>query len=828
MDDLSLLDALRCLAALLLPWAAGRACLQPLVRRSDLTPAAALGYGFFLGAALLYLALLLVDGVIGRHSFPATALVLMLAGAAGLLAPGPEHARGSGTGRTPRLAAAALLVLLAAHLGWIAVNAGWLPTYPWDAWQTWTYKAKAWFHTVAMVTVAEPAVWLTDLTAPFNAPGGRYPGLVPAYSFWVTDALGAWHEGAAHAPGLLAGFALLLALGGQAAGAAGYGLPGLIGAYGLLSLPLVGTHLALTGYADLWLAGFSGLGMIALLRSVLDPHAHQGALASLFLAAGFLVKHDALLWCTLALALWLACRRPRLFGLAGVAVVALTGLALLAGAGMLEIPGLGAVGIEGGVLHLGPFASLPLKANAVADDYLRHLWVYDSWHLLWYFLIAGALAVAGHPALRALRRPVLLYLLFLAGSQAFIFGGTAAGAWAEDGTALNRLLLQQAPVLVFILVLVGSRLTAGLKGGTAASTFLAAAVAGVAIGGGLVGWLLVQAGPAATPATVPLRAVVGEARPDNGALTVTAYRDGMAVLSSGRTALDAASLPLLDLGLAPPAGASGALFWRRADLPRELHARRLNPERRRMDLRNEPEWRGRVIELGIIAYASSEGAFRILPLTLTPATAGGQARILLENWLPAGSWTQADINARKPRGGGLPALVPTVAAWLAAALMACLLAARRRGGGVPGGLPALCLAAWLLLDARWLAQGMLQAGRILDRYGSAGALPTLPVAGDRDLFTFAGEVRALLGEPSRRVYLVAEDPRMRFELQRMRYHLLPQRAYVHEGPLADVPAGPGQPLVVLRRRASSALTTTAPALSGRELRLSSAVGLLVE
>jgi len=852
MAEFALADTLRFLAALLLPWAAGRACLQPVLRRSCLSATAALGYGFFLGAALLYVILLLVDALIGAHSFFATALLLLLAGAGALVAgsggrPSPDTAVTSaatpaaGATSAPGrinialIALIALSVLLAAHAGWIAVEAGWLPTFPWDAWQTWLYKARAWFYAGAIVPVAEPEAWLANPALPFNAPGGRYPGLMPAYSFWVTSALGDWQDGAAHAPTLLAGLALLLALGGQGAAATGRRLPGLIAAYGFLSIPLVGTHLALAGYADLWLAGFSGLGMIALLRSLQQPRVHQGGLGLLFLLLGLLVKHDALVWCALGAGLWLACRRPRRLGLGVLAAAALLGLGLLFGVHALAIPGFGTVGIENHVLYLGPFASLPLSLNAVADDYLRHLLINDSWHLLWYALPAAAIAAAWQPALRPLRRPLLLYLLLLGGSQAIIFGGTAAGAWAEDGTALNRLLLQQAPVLVFLLVLAGDRLSGSQTRASAGRTLLAAGLGTAAVGAGIGSWLSWQAGPEVARAPVPLRAVVGQAVPDAGALRITAFRDGLAVLSSGPVAVDAEARPILDLGRALPAGANAALFWRRDQASGELHSRRLLSDHRRLDLRGEPEWRGRIAELGVVAYAGSEEPLRIATPTLAPATAGERARMLRDHWLAARSWTQADINARRAFKDRLPAPVPTMAAWLGIAALAALLIGGRRGGRTRGTLLALGMIAWLTLDSRWLVQGILNAERTLDRYAAAGdrdaaagATPALPLPGDRDLLNFAREVRGALGAATERVIIAAEDPRMRFELQRMRYHLLPQRAYAHEGPLAAAPVAPGQPLVVLRRRAASKLQSTDPGLEGRQVRLSSPAGLLLE
>jgi hypothetical protein len=756
------------------------------------------GYGFFAGCVLLYAVIMAWQQLHGAVTFWPVACGLVAWAVLGLLGGAQLTKRVAATEGSARAeqafdgATAALLALAAIHLLPIAIELCFRPVFPWDAWQTWIYKAKAWFYAGGPVSLDAPATWLGDPgAASYNAPAASYPGLVSAMAYWAALCFGGWSETRVNWPVFLCALSLCLALWDQLKAQTGRPRLAALACLLFLSTPLVATHLSLAGYADIWLAGFSGLGLLALLRGLVHREPKQLFLGMVFLAAGLLVKRDAALWLACGSALWFLVRWPRGALLAcAIGAVAL-GALLFGDFPALALPGLGVFGFQGGALMLGPLGSWPLSARNVLPDYLFHLFMADSWNLLWYFVAAVGTVLLLSKRCRPLLRPLGLFLLLLVTSQGLLFGFTVAGEWAEDGTALNRVLLHPLPAVLGVLILVLSRWLDHEPGESPISyraIVLPVVIATLVTAVGAMIWLLLHSsGSDNQPqryGVEQLRAVSGEARVEKGRLLITRFEDKAAVVSTGPIVLGAEDLPLLAVDRGELTATPGVFFWRPANAPGELHSRELGVGAEWLDLRKDTRWQGTIIEVGIVLYRNDRDRAELVELALHPASVPTLLSLTLSQWTQPTRWTQKSIN--RVQVGAANALLPLtclVGTWLLVGLL--LLAAVH--GRKATGTAALVLAitGWLLLDLRWFEHSLAQARATWDHYTHSSNPDALDMgaAWDGETMSVAERVSEALGDDGpKRVLVTAPGGGTRFQLLRAKYALLPHAGYAqHEG-----------------------------------------------
>lgn len=345
-----------------------------------------------------------------------------------------------------------LVALLAVHAWLMADEILLRPMYPWDAWAAWLLKPKAWMlggHLDAFVGFDE---WLADASGTLRtAQTWSYPEALGRIAVWFASAWGDWNAGVVGAIWLALWIALL---GGVFGGLRSLGLArdrAVIAAYALGSLPLINVHVALAGYADLWIAALIAFACLAWMRGLETGARGSFVLAALFALLLPTVKLEGAIWLVLLagsmLYAWMPLRLRRialvLAPLIGAGVVAayLLRLALVA-------PALDRIGLTSDTDVL--LAHAPAVIGAAADG----LFSQYNWHLFW---IAFALTLVVRFATLRQSAPLRFVGLFLLLGSAFLFALfvlTPAGKWAESYTAVNRLSLQIVPaMLVFAALL---------------------------------------------------------------------------------------------------------------------------------------------------------------------------------------------------------------------------------------------------------------------------------------------------------------------------------------------------------------------------------------
>ena len=353
------------------------------------------------------------------------------------------------------MGAALLLIAIVVRLIVIGDEASLRPVFPWDAWSAWAIKPKTWFllgHADPYVPMIE---WLSNpVAATRTAAAGSYPELLAWLQLWFASATGAWNEPLVNVAwcGALSAFAL------AAYGywrSFGLSMPlALALVYALVSLPLIDAHIALAGYADIWIAVTLGLAVSMWTRWLILRERGQWLLAIAVAVCLPAIKNEGAVW-LLAFAavvvLDLVPMRWRWRLIAAAAVLLVIGL--LVGGFDLPIPGLGVVHVGRGKAEIPGVAVFELAWHGVGGAVIASLFTLPNWHLLWYafplLLIVRRRRFRDDPVARLVGLLLLIDFAFLF----VLFFFTPASAWARDYTSANRLMLQVVPS-VFVLAAV--------------------------------------------------------------------------------------------------------------------------------------------------------------------------------------------------------------------------------------------------------------------------------------------------------------------------------------------------------------------------------------
>jgi hypothetical protein len=791
-------------SGLLLPWLAGATWLAvaelPVTRPAPGRVFRWLGYGFFLGYALLYGVMAGFDEVTGSVPYRGVMAVLLAVASLGALilwragkrpAEPPTAAGWLLEFRRLGPGARALLVLLliwvALHVALAAVEIFLRPVYPWDAWQTWIYRAKAWFFTDGMADLVSREEWLrTDRVDAYTTSGYHYPGLPSAIPYWAALSLRSWSETLVNIPVLLCSGCIGLALYGQLRVTGVSLLLSVLAVFVLWSTPIFGVHAALGGYADIWMAGFAGLGFVALIAGLGARQLPQLVLGLLMLVLGMLVKEEAVVWLYAALLAIAIVVLPTRVLLGSLAVLVIAGVvAGIGGTTYIDLPLVGVTGLKEARLFIPFVGPIALQAHDVGPAYIQNFLAMGSWNLLWALLLI-ALVAAIWPPRNGQRRAALVFLLVFAATQIFIFGFTDRGLYAGSYTAINRLPLQFLPALVFALTLIARSRVSLPFSIKWPRILVAAALSAVAVTVGLA--ILIwkelprQAPEPLTFAPSQLQFAMGEGSEDGRELRITGYSNGFALVSSGPVRIDADSLSLLHYSAHAGEGAeSPAFFWRRAGLPGDVVRLDVPPGEGSVDLSTAAGWSGEVTEVGFLFAEPGQGTARLGSFLLEAPTVVSSLQTAASGWFRFEPWSQRAINflyggARK-QSYPLPLLL---AAWMLLAVALVWLHSRLSEASWATSIILLSMAAWMVLDVRWTANSYQMASATVARFGGLSAQKRQQRAMDGPLYKYIEgiKIQSLGAQPVRLVVVGDLEGNANLIVKRARYHLLPHNARI--------------------------------------------------
>ncbi|HEY6130742.1 MAG TPA: hypothetical protein VIV27_01925 [Halioglobus sp.] len=338
-----------------------------------------------------------------------------------------------------------LLLLIVLRVATLGLEVLWRPLFPWDATMHWANKARVWFEYQRIVPFVTREEWLElGGAGVFTDPHPDYPLTIPLLQVWMNLAVGRWDESLMNLPWLLCLFALGTAFYGQLRVSSVSPVIAVAFAYLLFSLPLLNIHVALAGYADIFLAATYCGALMAMHSWVATRQRWQAVLALCFAIACPLIKGEGLVWSlTLvpALALRVMSRREaaKLYLLFALLLL----LLFLVAPADLMIAG----------HHLGNLT--PEFHPEGLSGMVQSVWLHDNWHLLGYLALAvlplGLILLPG--ALTRTYLEITVTLGVAVSAFLFLFLFTGFGAAAADFTGVGRLSIHLAPGLLFLVAL---------------------------------------------------------------------------------------------------------------------------------------------------------------------------------------------------------------------------------------------------------------------------------------------------------------------------------------------------------------------------------------
>ncbi|EED32016.1 hypothetical protein NOR53_3258 [gamma proteobacterium NOR5-3] len=823
---------------LLAPWFLGYHALATLFSRYPAAHrpwALLLGVGYFVGIFVFYGVFRVSIHYLAYNSalwltliiVAALTILLWLAGRRAKRvqpAPANEPSRGADTQaeKTRSYLYWGFLALCFVHLAFCFIEVFYRPVFPWDAWLNWMYRAKAWYLS-GSITAMDPSIqWAT--AAPSNiysVAGHHYPVFVPFTALWSGVALGGWVENLVSLPTFACGVALAIAMFGICQSHGLSRTASIMASYLVLSVPLIGAHISLAGQADIWMAGFTGIGFALLLVGLVHRRYLQVCLGVGLLVMGAQVKVEGAVWLLSGLALTAIVLMPKTMSAAALCAVAAAAVGQISGTTMIELPLLGRLGFDEDYLYASVLGRFTLQTFELGSDYLRNFLLGGSWHLLWTAVLVS-LAVALFTIRQRSARVILVFAATAVSGQVLIFFFTEQGAWADDWTAINRLPLHFVPALIMALFITvgavrpslhsqGTRVHQQIAGFNF-RVFAYTALASLIITAGLFTAFLSShssgsAGPALARSGTQMRLMVGRGNAPTGSAIVNIDRfDGnIAIASTGPISRSADDSALVHLRASGSNRNEITLFWRDATSNELFSTKEPGIGDVYVDLSSEPGWGGRVSELGVIFYDDG-GSITLEEFGAEADSLSVRLRQMVADWRWQSSWDQRSVHWLRGGLGESPAPLPLfIMGWLLIAALLCLLLARRRSNSFAI-FAAVALLCWLMLDARWLLNRGAQANLTVHEYAKHDQASLK--FGD-DVLTQKAVKRATsdmpqaTNSPAARLLIGTNSKQdMRFQMLRGKYHALPVPAHVHERDFNSLPFELADRLLVLKQRYS--------------------------
>ena len=253
-------------------------------------------------------------------------------------------------------------------------------------------------------------------------------------------ALGTWDESLMNLPWLVCYVALGLLFYGHLRLANLTPATAMTFTYLLLSMPLLNIHVALAGYADLFLGATYGAALLFFFHWCQDRAPWKLVAMAIFLVLCPLLKNEGTVWAASLAPAFIAMILPHSERIKFFVLLALLGvLAVLVVPSDMRIAGTTLADL------------MPSFDPEGMTGLVKSVWLHDNWHLQGYLLLATA------PVVFLLRERIMrshVGFLLARGSAAaaflylFLFTGYAGGA--RDLSGVGRLCLHLAPGLMFM------------------------------------------------------------------------------------------------------------------------------------------------------------------------------------------------------------------------------------------------------------------------------------------------------------------------------------------------------------------------------------------
>ena len=446
------------LTSLFLPGLLGYAWLHLLWRPAHL--AAKFGYGYLLGSMALAVVLLGWNAIgLTLDFFPIAMTLLFLAFIPFLIHPFQPQFKNNDYSSNASPWQTWIwwffLVILILRFGGLLLEDLWRPLYPWDAWMNWAPKAKVWFGLEELVPFVHYSQWPArslDIRAYSlgNPDASLYPPHIPLVQLWIALGTGEWRDNWINLPWVLCAVALALAFYGQLRILRIAPFSSMLATYVLLSIPYLNTHVALGGYADLWMAAFYCAAVMSLIGWASTRARVQLLLVTLMGIGCILIKKPGLVWAlTLVpglfisiipvrlgylMLLFLAIVLGVLIATHGVTLTLVDSPPFIFSADMIQIPGLGV---------------FPIAYHSSFRFFIDNILVRDNWHLLGWLVTFIFFTVVFFLKKKRSLFPSLITLLIGILFMFFVFSFTQHYQAAADSTTINRATFHLLPALFY-------------------------------------------------------------------------------------------------------------------------------------------------------------------------------------------------------------------------------------------------------------------------------------------------------------------------------------------------------------------------------------------